>query len=258
MLRRIAGNALGTARTVSTFATVLGSRAVRTTDQLLQASPAGPLYRQARRQLLQTVQELLATTSPGDAPTDVPAPAEPSPPEPPAAPRARRDSEPLDAEAVRARFDRLLERSADPVGDANEVLPALADIIDHLDPDEARIVRLFADTGAHPVVRLVLGPLIGTGGRTVAEHLSMIGQRAGCRDTDRTPVYLDDLRRLGVLRIHPEELDDGETYELIEASPEAAAIRTEHEGRANQRLRVVRETARLTALGEQLVEVCFP
>lgn len=158
---------------------------------------------------------------------------------------------------LRERFSELLRRSlsaAPPV----DIHPAFGRIIEEISPDEARIIRFFDQHGPQPVVHVVAAPRIGSGGRTVAENLCLVGDRAGCHRPELAPTYLDNLSRLGVVKLHDEELVGHDDYELIEARPEFKEAAAEIESELRQRARADRRTARLTPLGERFCEVCLP
>lgn len=159
-------------------------------------------------------------------------------------------------EELRRRFHQLLGRSkqAEPPEGAH---PALIRIVEQISPDEARIIRLFHEEGPQPIAHVVASPTFGFGSRTVAENLSLVGDRAGCHRPDLAPTYLDNLHRLGMLKISDEELVGNDDYELIESQPRfeetAEYIREE----LQQRPKSERGSIRLGALGQRLCEVCL-
>lgn len=162
-----------------------------------------------------------------------------------------------DTELLRRRFSELLDRSRalDPPPGTH---PAFQRIVDEISPDEARIIRFLHEEGPQPVVHLAARPLIGSGGSTVLENLSMIGDRAGCHTPDLTPSYLENLIRLGVVKLHDEELVGHEDYELIEVRADFADAVEEIEEVRRQRPKSQRWSVRLTALGSEFCGVCLP
>lgn len=170
----------------------------------------------------------------------------------------REEPEPPDPEdKLRHRFNELLELSREVAIDERPH-PAYAAILDQLTPDEARIVVLFASSGPQPVVDLVSGPLIGKGDVIVAANLNLTGDRAGANDPDRAPQYLENLERLGVVRIDDEELAGHDDYELIEVDSAVAPLVEEIEEERRQRAKFVRKSACLTDLGKGFVATCVP
>src|SRR5215213_1776356 len=97
-------------------------------------------------------------------------------------------------DSLRARGAALLDASADVTFD-EDGHPAYEDILRHLAPDEARVLRLLATRGAQPSVDVKTWRPLGIGAQTVAPGLNMIGAEAGCRYIDRVPAYLNNLFR---------------------------------------------------------------
>jgi hypothetical protein len=166
--------------------------------------------------------------------------------------RSRREEVEVEVDPLRARGAALLERSADVEAD-DDGHPAYEDILRHLAPDEARILRLLATKGAQPSVDVKTWRPLGIGSQTVAPGLNMIGAEAGCRYTDRVPAYLNNLFRLGLIWFSREPLDDPVLYQVIEAQPEAQeAMR--RAGRAS----TLRRSIHLTPFGVDFCETCLP
>jgi hypothetical protein len=153
--------------------------------------------------------------------------------------------------ALRERGAELLAQSAD-VGQADELHPAYARILENLAPDEARILRLLATRGPQPAVDVRRGlPLVS---ELVAPGLNMIGAEAGCRYPDRVAAYLDNLNRLGLIWFSRETLRDINRYQVLEAQPEAVAAMRE----AGRTSRTVRRSIHLTPFGSDFCEACLP
>jgi len=154
-------------------------------------------------------------------------------------------------DTLRERGAQLLARSAD-VAQSEDLHPAYARILDNLSPDEARILRLFATRGPQPAIDVRRGlPLVS---ELVAPGLSMIGPEAGCRHPGRVPAYLDNLNRLGLIWFSRETLRDVNSYQVLEAQPEAIdAMR-----RGGRTSRTVRRSIHLTPFGTDFCRVCLP
>jgi hypothetical protein len=153
--------------------------------------------------------------------------------------------------ALRERGTELLAQSAD-VGQADELHPAYARILENLAPDEARILRLLATRGPQPAVDVRRGlPLVS---ELVAPGLTLIGAEAGCRYPDRVAAYLDNLNRLGLIWFSRETLRDIDRYQVLEAQPEAVAAMRE----AGRTSRTVRRSIHLTPFGSDFCDVCLP
>jgi Abortive infection alpha len=148
---------------------------------------------------------------------------------------------------VPARLNALLDASADleyeSVGH-----PAYVRLLSELDPDEARILRLFAEKGPQAAVDVRTKRPFGVGSRLVAPGLTMIGRYAGCRDVDRVPAYLNNLFRLGLVWFSREALSDQSAYDVLEAQDEVQRAMADAGGGAT-----VRRSIELTAFGRNLV-----
>lgn len=152
---------------------------------------------------------------------------------------------------LRARGDRLLDRSAD-VTDRDELHPAYDRILDEIAPDEARILRLLALSGAQPSVDVRTSRPFGVGSEMVEEGMSMIGDLAGCRHLDRISAYLNNTHRLGLVAFSREPVET-DRYQVVEVQP--AVIEAVH--RAGRSNRVVRRSILLTPFGEDFCHTCF-
>jgi hypothetical protein len=144
------------------------------------------------------------------------------------------------------RLGALLDASADLTYD-DVGHPAYVRVLSELSPDEARILRLFAERGAQPSVDVRTRRLFGMGSELVAPGITMIGRYAGCRDVDKVPAYLNNLFRLGLIWFSREQLPEQSLYDVLEAQDEV------HEAmeRAGKGI-TVRRSIELTAFGRNL------
>ncbi|MGX6447894.1 DUF4393 domain-containing protein, partial [Patulibacter sp. S7RM1-6] len=157
------------------------------------------------------------------------------------------------SEVLQQRGAGLLARAAD-VDFVEDTHPAYGRILDELSPDEARILRLMATTGAQPAVDVRTGRPLRIGSELVVAGLTVIGAEAGCRYVERVPAYLNNLFRLGLVWFSHEELHDLRAYQVLEAQPEVKdAMR-----RAGRAARVVRRSIGLTPFGEDFCAAVLP
>lgn len=157
------------------------------------------------------------------------------------------------ADLLQQRGAGLLAQAAD-VDFAEEAHPAYARILDELAPDEARVLRLMATTGAQPAVDIRTGRPLGIGSELIAAGLTIIGPEAGCRYLERVPAYLNNLFRLGLIWFAHEELRDLRGYQVLEAQPDVKdAMR-----RAGRAPKTVRRSIALTPFGEDFCRTCLP
>jgi hypothetical protein len=146
-------------------------------------------------------------------------------------------------------FAALLDASAD-VDFKYEGHPAYFRLLNELAPDEARILRLFAQSGPQPAVDVRSKRIFGVGSRLLAPGITMIGSYAGLADKSRVPAYLNNLNRLGLIWFSREMLADDEAYHLLEAQPEVL------EAFKGQKIDVVTRSIELTAFGKNLCALC--
>lgn len=144
------------------------------------------------------------------------------------------------------RMNALLDASAD-VGRADDAHPAYTRLLSELTPDEARILRLFAERGPQPAVDVRTRKLLGRGSRLVAGAITMIARYAGCRNAARVPGYLDNMSRLGLIRFSDDAIGDHRGYDVLEAQEEVkAALKSAGRGMT------IRRSIELTVFGRNL------
>jgi hypothetical protein len=160
------------------------------------------------------------------------------------------------AARLRRRGQALLAQSADVDIDV-DVHPGFDSVLDQLAPDEARILRTLARNGAQPVVSVEMrSRLRGAGRRTLARNEGRLAPEAGCRYPERTEAYLDNLTRLGLIRISTDEIGADDLYEILGVQP--AVVAAERRARdLGGRSRLLRGSVALTAFGASFVEVCL-
>lgn len=131
--------------------------------------------------------------------------------------------------------------------------PAYERILGDLAPDEARILRLFMVEGPQPTIDVRTGgPLALLSSHLIAQGISMIGPRAGCRYPDRVPQYLNNLFRLGMVWFSRETLHDPVPYQVLEAQPE-----TIEATKSVRMAKIVRRSVHLTPFGEDFCRICL-
>ncbi|HEU5265760.1 MAG TPA: Abi-alpha family protein, partial [Jatrophihabitans sp.] len=149
-------------------------------------------------------------------------------------------------------FD-LLRRSND-VRVVEDTHPAFARILTEITPDEARILRFVYLDGPQPSVDVRTRRPFGIGSVLVAQGLTMVAEHAGCRDLERTSVYLTNLSRLGLVDLSPEPVSNPQRYQVVEAQPRVAdALK-----RAGRWPRTVHRSILLTSFGAEFVVTCLP
>lgn len=165
----------------------------------------------------------------------------------------REETASYDDEALRNRWDELMELSSEVEVDELDGHPAFADILSQLHPDEARILRLLATKGSQAAVDVRNWRPLGIGSHVVAPGLNMIGQHAGCLMVDRVPVYLSNLFRVGMIWFSRDPVPEIGPYQVLEAQPQVTdALKAAGRGTT------VRRSVSLTPFGEQFCAACLP
>lgn len=141
----------------------------------------------------------------------------------------------------------LLDASADVEQAESSAHPAYVRLLSELTPDEARILRLFAQKGPQPSVDVRTRKLLGGGSRLVAPGLTMISRYAGCHNAERVPGYLDNMSRLGLIRFTDDPVSDPGAYDVLEAQEEVKGALSSA-GRAM----TIRRSIELTVFGQNL------
>jgi hypothetical protein len=162
------------------------------------------------------------------------------------------DDRPMTRERLQERGQRLISKSAE-VGREESFHPAFPSILEAVAPDEARILRLLATEGDQPAVDVRDEGYVPLQSTTVAETLTMVGSDAGCRHTERTAVYLENLQRLGLVAADDDPVDDLKRYQVLEAQPHVEKARD-----VASRPKTDYGSVRLTAFGAEFCETCLP
>ena len=160
--------------------------------------------------------------------------------------------QPVTRDTLEERGRQLIARSAD-IGREEAVHPSFAPTLDRLATDEARILRLLATEGPQGVISVYDRQYLPPDMELVARNLTMLGRDAGCRLSRRTPLYVQNLERLGLAEVLDEPIDDLKRYEVIEAQSHIELARE----RAN-RPRMRYKRIQLTDLGVEFCTFCFP
>ncbi|WP_336134596.1 Abi-alpha family protein [Natronomonas amylolytica] len=162
------------------------------------------------------------------------------------------DRRPVTRESLRKRGSELLSKSAE-IGRDETLHPAFPSILDQLAADEARILRLFGTEGRQPSIDIRDKGYIPFKSTLVAENLTRVGSDAGCRHPDRTPIYLQNLERLGLISFSDEPVENLKQYQVLEAQPHIEDAREKA-----KRPKPVYGSIHLTDFGIDFCEVCLP
>lgn len=154
---------------------------------------------------------------------------------------------------LRTEGKELLRRSA-ALEDPNEH-PAFKRMLREMAPDEARIVCFLAESGPQPTINVIETNGMSRTSRELSRHVSLVGSEAGCIRPDLTPIYLDNLDRLGLVHHRPFRVGGNEEYELLEAQPGVDGL-PEPSGRWVKH-KIEHHSIELSQFGQQLHAMCF-
>lgn len=166
---------------------------------------------------------------------------------------------------MRERYLNLLAAAMDG-SRADRVHPAFLAVLRQMTPDEVRIVSLFQHDGPYPVVTVQARYKFGGAVGTELRNFSLLGENAGCEHPERTPLYIDNLVRLGVAELRAVRVsEDTRPFKAVEAHRDvvAAVARVQKRspplgGRIDDVVvaDVKRTALYVTAFGRQFYEAC--
>jgi len=140
----------------------------------------------------------------------------------------------------------------------DRVFPSFVEILKQLTPDEARILRRLATRAPVPIVH-IRRENEKRQGTIIARNLSLVALEAGCHFPNNVQSYLDNLDRLGVVRMFSRGsfyTDDG-LYSALETNSAVLALKASIALAPGLTARFERSGLELTALGVSLIEACI-
>ncbi len=168
--------------------------------------------------------------------------------------------------AIRDGYLSLLTATMDSAV-ADHVHPAFLDLLGQLGSDELRLLASLQAGGPFPLLSLSSRLRHGGATRVELRHFSLLGIQAGCENPVRTPAYLDNLARLGLIEIRPTRItDDVRMFGELEDHPTVVAARARIEEQPPVRIGPISEpivadvqykSLFLTAFGRQFQVACF-
>lgn len=151
---------------------------------------------------------------------------------------------------VGQRLQALIQRSLDqrPERAENELFDFM---VAQLVPDETRILAAVSDGSAIAICHVEATNRLGTTSTRILHNASRVGQECGVMLTASVPYYLAHLLELGLLVRGPEDKRLEDKYELLETDSNLRDMRHQIESDMGLRVRLVRETVRLSELGQR-------
>lgn len=130
--------------------------------------------------------------------------------------------------------------------------PAFVEILKQLSPDEARIATLFHDHRGFPSIRLVT---VSETGALPYKRITLLSETAQCRYPRLEPTYLDNLQRLGLIRV-----EDNRPFAMISRYQEIeshATVQHELDWKDEKwKTEIWRGAVHVTDLGHQFYNAC--
>lgn len=162
---------------------------------------------------------------------------------------------------LREMYARLLATAMD-VGTVSKAHPAFVEAIKQLSADEARILKWLSSERyrPQPVVTLIAEmrpPTFPAGGiLELHRNVSLLPDLARCAAPFLGASYLDNLARLGLIRVQQGSLSASEAYKELENSPKVRNhLEASEEGYIRHKL--VRGYIKFTDFGQQFISACI-
>jgi hypothetical protein len=159
-------------------------------------------------------------------------------------------------EALRELYANLLANAIDE-RTAREAHPGFVEIIRNLSPDEARILKFLATHSSYPIIN-IKRVLKKDGGYIVLyRHLTLLSVNAGCQHAQLTPSYVENLERLGLIRVpYGAHLKDDSLYGPIRDHPQVKALLEEIGESEEHKAEIEKRKVEVTPLGAQFINAC--
>ncbi len=124
-------------------------------------------------------------------------------------------------------------------------------ILDHLLPDEARVLSALADGTSYPLVHVYARFKGGASGEVLLENACLVGKMANVTLPHLTPIYVSNLLSWGLVEIGPEDAALKDDYLILMA--DTAVLKAVKAGSLGPIApRIERLTLRMSPLGHEL------
>lgn len=159
-------------------------------------------------------------------------------------------------ETLREMYANLLATAMDRES-ALAAHPAFVEVIRQLLPDEARVVRRFAQQEIHPQVT-VWADLVPGNGIDTLRHFSALPFEAACVHPELGPSYVENISRLGLATLDDgNRLTDSGAYDWLLQRPEVVGAVARANAMPGRSAIVTEGMLKVSVLGQQFVRVCI-
>lgn len=131
-------------------------------------------------------------------------------------------------------------------------------ILGQLVPDEMRIIAALSGGNGHALIHVAAGPPVGPVIRRMHNNVSLVGKVASVVWLDQVPMYITNLRNLGVVHTLPEDKELEVKYQVLQGDTEVRRIAKHIEKEFRMPARYLRRVLHLSPLGEELWAACRP
>jgi hypothetical protein len=134
--------------------------------------------------------------------------------------------------------------------------PGFVEMIKNMTADEGLIIRNFIPNIFKPIIDVSIQTIKGGGNHNFINNYSKIGEESGCKYSDFTPKYLDNLCRLGLLHIPAGRLlAEEHSYDVLTEDAEYKKIKKQIREQGLELIET-RKYIELTEFGIQFKEAC--
>lgn len=152
-------------------------------------------------------------------------------------------------------FANLLACSMDK-GTSMYAHPSYVEAIKQMTPDEAKLMSFFSVNTTFPIITIKLVNKDNRGETDYARHVTLIGTLAKCDNPNLIPVYIDNLIRLGFIKIPNmvSYLDKTLYSDLKKSEQVIEMIKSIYD--QDKRARIIEQTIAITDIGRNFIQTC--
>lgn len=152
-------------------------------------------------------------------------------------------------------YANLLATSMDKVT-AYHAHPAFVDMIKGMCPDEARIMSYLAAVTEYPLINIRLINVSDLGFIVPHRYVSLLGVDAMCEHRLLVPTYIDNLERLGLIKVERHFRLHESAYKRIEEHPQIKSIIEDLRKTEERKVDIEMFRLAVTDLGKQFIRAC--